>query len=414
MLSKQLEEAPMFEHDQQTLVMPIGGFDLYYHSYTKPMNAHKTPIVIISGPLRGINTYASEVEQFTKDYPVYLVEIPTFEEATGEIISRSESISLLKQFLFNLGIDRSILMASSFNSLLIYEYAAEFPEHVESLLINGITKKLRDSVLYTLEESLHELDSNNMESFASSVVLNFMNFSQRAKIPQSERIAEGLFEKVYNLNIFEKRMIRAHISKMLSLEGIGRSPQCPILFITGEFDNFMTPFEAHQIARNCPQSTSVIIRGADHMVGLEKKDIFTRLCRRFLAGQPLNRMKDIDLLETNSFPREKIRMEPRWLLNDIGFLDTGNGVFVPTNIVDINNFGCRLYTSFEDHRSLNKTDKLLLHFPDDDLQMEIILFKQTDNGHFRGVFQHRNFESTKRFEGFIDKVATTCNSAYAA
>ena len=107
-------------------------------------------------------------------------------------------------------------------------------------------------------------------------------------------------------------------------------------------------------------------------------------------------------------------MEPRWLLNDIGFLDTGNGVFVPTNIVDINNFGCRLYTSFEDHRSLNKTDKLLLHFPDDDLQMEIILFKQTDNGHFRGVFQHRNFESTKRFEGFIDKVATTCNSAYAA
>jgi pimeloyl-ACP methyl ester carboxylesterase len=404
----------MFEHDQQTLVMPIGGFDLFYHSYTKPQMAYKTPVVIISGPLRGINTYSVEVEQLTKDYPVYLVEIPSFDDATGEILSRSESISLLKQFLFNLGIDNCTLMASSFNSLLIYEYAAEYPDHVESLIINGITKKLRDSVEYTLKESLEELDAGNMEQFASSVVLNFMNFSQKAKIPHSKLISENLYQKVYNLTIFEKRMIRAHIKKMMNLEGLGRSPQCPILFVTGEFDNFMTPLEAHQIAKNCPLATSVIIREADHMVGVEKKDVMTRLVRRFLNKQPLNRMKDVDMIDQKDFPRDKIRMEPRWLLNDVGFLDTGNGVFVPTNIVDINNFGCRLYTSFEDHRSLSKNDKLLLHFPEDNLKMEVILFKQTDNGHFRGVFQHRSFESTKRFEGFIDKVATTCSSAYAA
>ncbi len=404
----------MFEHDQQTLVMPIGGFDIFYHSYTRPINAHKTPVVILSGPLRGINTYSVEVEQLTKDFPVYLVEIPSFEEATGRVLEMGEGIALLKQFLFNLGIDRSTLMASSFNSLLIYEYAAEFPEHVESIIINGITKKLRDSVQYTLEESLHELDSGNMDGFASSVVLNFMNFSQRNKIPQADKISSGLYEKVYNLNMMEKRMIRAHITKMMTIEGVGRAPQCPVLFVTGEFDNFMTAFEAHQIARNCPNSTSVLIRGTDHMVGLEKKDVVTRLCRRFLNKQPLNRMKDVDLLDTVDFPKEKIRMEPRWLLNDIGFLDPGNGAYVPTNIVDINNFGCRLYTSFEDHRSLSNTHKFLLHFPEDDLQMEIILFKQADNGHFRGVFQHRSFESTKRFEGFIDKVATTCTSAYAA
>ena len=404
----------MFEHDQQTLVMPIAGFDLFYHSYVKPVNAHKTPVVIISGPLRGINTYSEEVEQFTKDFPVYIVEIPTFENASGEILKKSESLSLLKQFLFNLGIDKSILMASSFNSLLIYEYAAEYPEHVETLIINGITKKLRDSVMYTLEESLEQLDSEEMDAFASSVVLNFMNFSQRANIPNSDAISQSLYDKVFSLNSSEKRMIRAHISKMMNLEGVGRAPQCPILFFTGEFDNFMTPYESHQIARSCHQATSVIIKGADHMVGVEKKDVVTRLVRRFLARQPLNRMKDVELITSQDFPREKIRMEPRWLLNDIGFLDAGNGVFVPTNIVDINNFGCRLYTSFEDHRSLGLTHKFLLHFPEDDIYMEIILFKQADNGHFRGVFQHRSFESTKRFEGFIDKVSSTCTSAYAA
>lgn len=404
----------MFERDQQTLAMMISGFEIYYHSYTLPLNAHKTPVVILSGPLRGINTYTAEVEQMIKDFPVYVVEIPIFDEATGRVYERSEALGILKQFVFNLGIDRCTFMASSFNSLLVYEYASEFPEHVESLIINGITKKLRDSVQYTLEESLLELDSGNMDSFASSIVLNFMNFSRRGNIPQADRISQGLYEKVYSLNIFEKRMIRAHITKMMSLEGLGRAPQCPILFVTGEFDNFMTPFEAHQIAKNCPHATSVIVTGTDHMVGLEKRDVFTRLCRRFLNKQPLNRMKDISLINATDFPREKIRMEPRWLLNDIGFLDEGNGVFVPTNIVDINNFGCRLYTSFEDHRSLSNTHKFLLHFPDDDLKMEIILFKQADNGHFRGVFQHRSFESTKRFEGFIDKVATTCTSAYAA
>jgi hypothetical protein len=125
-------------------------------------------------------------------------------------------------------------------------------------------------------------------------------------------------------------------------------------------------------------------------------------------------MKDIEVFQRSEFPRERIRMEPRWLLNDVGYLDSGNGVFVPINIVDINNAGCRLYTSFKDHRSFRRTNKFLLHLPEEEIKMEVILFKQADNGHFRGIFQHQTFDSSAKFEGFIDKVAISCSSAYAA
>ena len=48
------------------------------------------------------------------------------------------------------------------------------------------------------------------------------------------------------------------------------------------------------------------------------------------------------------------------------------------------------------------------------MQVDVILFKQTESGHFRGIFKHNTFEVTQKFEVFINKVSDTCSSAYAA
>lgn len=396
--------------------MEIGEWKVLYKCMTKPAHAHKTPVVILSGGFNSLETLNYEALELGKDAPIYIIDLPGMggnHQVAKGFMDQDHAV-LLRNFLENLGIDRVYLIGQSYSSSIAFTFSSLFPDRVNKLILSGVTNKLRESVKYILEESLHYLSQNQMDKFASSIALNMMNFSQRHNIQEAHTVNRFLYKNLMSFSHKDVERYHANFSRLTRQDGLPRAPQCEVLVISGEFDNFTTPYENFQVARACPYSTYVVVKGTDHMASYEKKDVMTRLYRRFLTGSPLNRMKDVEVMEKEEFPREKIRMEPRWLLNDVGFLDSGNGVFVPVNIVDINNFGCRLYTSFKDHKSLKRNNKFLLHIPEEDMQVEVILFKQADNGHFRGIFKHFTFDKTKEFEGFIDKVAMSCSMAYAA
>lgn len=397
-------------------VMEIGNWKVNYISFTRPTNAHKSPIILLGGAFHTFASLQYEAENLSKDSPVYLVDLPGLggNLQAAPDLSIEDYAHLIKTFCDNLGIDRTSLIGLSYSSAIAFTFASLYPDRMHKLVLGGITSRLRDSVKHLLEESLHMLTVNELDRFASGIVLNMMNFSQRHNISGSDQVHSNLYQNIVSFNNHDMARYRANLARLIEQDGLPRSPQCPVLVISGEFDNFTTPYENFQVARNCPNSSYVVVKGSDHMVSHEKTEVMTRLYRRFIADQPLNRMKDVELLEKKEFPREKIRLEPRYLLNDVGYLDSGNGVFVPVNIVDINNFGCRLYTSFKDHRSLKRSQQFILHIPTEDMQMEMIIFKQAENGHFRGIFKHKTFERTKLFEGFIEKVASSCSSAYAA
>ena len=408
----------VFDRDtfENPLMMRVGEWQVNYLSFTKPANAHKTPVILLGGAFHTFSSLAYEAENLSKDCPVYLVDLPGLggNKQSANDLAIEDYAVILKNFLDNLGIDRASFVALSYSSAIGYTFASLFPERTLKLILGGATTKLRDSVKHLLEESLHLLAVNELERFASGIVLNMMNFSQRHNISSSGQVHQNLYKNILSFTDSDISRYKANFARLIDQDGLPRAPQCPVLIISGEFDNFTTPYENFQVARNCPQSTYVVVKGTDHLASYEKTDVVTRLYRRYFSDQPLNRMKDVEVLENEEFPRDRIRMEPRYLLNDVGYLDSGNGVFVPVNIVDINNFGCRLYTSFKDHNSLKRTQKFILHIPGEDMQMNMIIFKQADNGHYRGIFKHQTFERTKVFEGFIDKIALTCNSAYAA
>ncbi len=393
----------------------IAGHKVAYVSQTVPSMAHKTPLLILGCAFEGIANFQYELKQISKDVPVYLVDLPGF----GTNLSKSHDISyieyskILKGFLDGQGIERCSIAALSYCSPIGYCFASLFPERVGRLMIGGVTRKLRDSVRVTLEESLSLLATNATDRFASSIVLNIMNFSHRHKVENSEVLKKALYDSLIALNHDEKEKFNAMNTRFMDHGDLPRAPQCPVLVIGGEFDNFMTPYQCYELAKSCPNSSFVIVKGADHLLGLEKKDVLTRLYRRFISDRPLNRMKDVEAYQGREFPKERMRMEPRWSLNDVGYLDSGNGVFVPISIVDINNSGCKLYTSFKDHPSLKRVKRFLLHLPGEEIQIEITLIKQTDDGHFRGIFQHQSFECSRRLEAFIEKVALNSNSELA-
>ncbi len=396
--------------------MKIGECEIIYASFIKPTTAHKDPVILLGGAFHTIGTMEEDAKALSKENPVYLVSLPGLGLNRQYVkgMSSEDYALILRTFLDSLGIESTSLIAQSYSSSIAITFACLYEERVKKLILCGATKEIRESVSHLLEESLHHLVKNQMDRFASGLALNMMNFSQRNNIAAAKEVNQHFYQHLRSFNELDKARYKSTFVRLMGEKHTLRPPQCPVLVISGEFDNFTTPYENYQVSRYFPNGEYIIIQGADHLGTHEKSDVYRRVFKRYLEELPLNRMKDVEIHNDSEFPREKIRMEPRWLLNDVGFLDNGNGVFIPVNIVDINNFGCRIYTSFTDHKSLQKNRKFTLHIPGDDMQMDVILFKQTDNGHYRGIFKHNAFDVTQRFENFIGKVADTCTSAYAA
>ena len=404
----------IFKQGPQTL--NVGKWNIEFLPFVRPSNAHKSPIVILGGAFQKFSSFKYEVSQLVKDFPVFLVDLPGQGESKqlAPELDFEDYAVLLRGWMDQLGIEKINLVSLSYGSATGYHFASLFPERCNKLVLGGSTPIIRASVRTLLEESLQTLEEGDMEKFASGVVLNLMNFSQKHWVENSDIIARAMFRKIKRLTDFEKEKYIENTKRLLSLGGLPKGPMCDTLVITGEFDNFTTPYEGYLVSQKCYNSGLAVVKGTDHLAPYEKKDVVSRLYRRFFNSQPLKRMKDVEFMEKKQYPKDRIRMEPRFLLNDVAFLDSGNGVFVPVNVIDINNFGCRLYTSFKDHKVIQENQSFILHFPENDIQIELILFEQGEKGHYRGIFKHCDMDKTRKFENFIDDLAQTSEVAWVA
>ena len=399
--------------------MEIGDLTIVYKSIVYPQNAHKTPVILLSGILSSQEELTIEAKSLAQEFPVYTVDLPglgrNFKQAKEvSLLENTDYAVILKKFFDYLGLETVYLVGQSSSASIAFTFASCFEECVKKLILSGITDQLRESVGFILGEAVGFLEKEEKEKFASSIVLNMMNFSKRKKVQKSRELKQSLYDSLRTCDDNGKQCYRANFLRLKNQRELPKAPQCEVLILAGEYDNFTTPFESFEVSKKCPNSTFVLIKEADHMVTQEKRDVVTRVYRRYLNDASLKRMKDVEYFRKKDFPLERIRMEPRWFLNDTGFLDYGEGNCIPINVVDINNFGCRIFTSSSDHKTFSRKSKFVLHIPKEDIKVEVFIFKHAVNGHLRGIFKHYTFNKVKEFESSIDKVAMRNNHAYGA
>tara|TARA_R110002072_G_scaffold1989_5_gene16611 strand:- start:63616 stop:64833 length:1218 start_codon:yes stop_codon:yes gene_type:complete len=373
---------------------------LKHGQLVNPSNAIKTPVVYLVSSIHKEQALEKIITNIGKDAPVYLVEFPI---GNNENLSFSDLAKILSLYLDQVGVSKVHIMAFGFESFIAHSFASNYPERIGKLMVGGIVENVRESNRLILQEGLNSYFRGEKEHFVTSVLLNFFNFGQREKVSRSEDLISSLNDKMSNSDE-DITYLKENIERYLEFEGLERSPFCETLIMAGEYDRFTTPYESFSVAKRIPKAEFVIVNHADHLGVIQMQDVYSRLVRRFLTDKPLNRMKDVEVFERTTYPVEKIRMEPRFELNDVAFLDSGNGVFVPINIVDINKYGCKLYTSFKDHQSVQGENKFYLHFPKENWKVELFLFEKSGEGHFRAVFRHCDWDSTQSFESYVDTI----------
>lgn len=388
----------------------IGKWRVDYLAFSQPENAHKTPLIVLGGAFQNFNSYKYCVEQILNEVPVILVDLPSLgsNDQLAPDLGMEDLADLLFQWTQHAGLEKVSLMGLSLGSVVASTYAYKRPAHIHKLIVTGIVVRPRKSWRMLLEESVKVLDENRLDEFGQAVVLYLVNHA-RLKETEISDITRKLFHRqMRGFHENEQARYRINARRLLEVESILGYPTCDTLVATGEFDSFTLPYENAHFAARCPNATFALIKGADHVAQLEKRDESVGMFSAFLRGDDLCALPGIEVLNRHQCETLERRGEPRYVpvnphARVISFsqLDGSLSIDMKVRIRDLNFFGCVL--DFEHTDSpLEKYARDLVLCPEGTaLRIEMLVFEQ-DGKHMRCLFKHGSLEMAEELKGLLD------------
>ncbi|GAB4020213.1 MAG: alpha/beta hydrolase [Bdellovibrio sp.] len=395
-------------HNQRIM---LKNCEVSFNSFTGPFVAHKTPVIVLCDSLLRPEIYFELVEKTLKDRPLYVVDTCSFKIQSEPHLDTQQMTEILIEWLDTMGIDRVILMGMGLSFPLAQRFAQIQPTRCDRLIVAGVTGAVRDSVKLLINEQIEKLEKGNTRSFAKGLSYIFSNFNFKDKIDRAESYRMVFEQYIRKLNSKMLAHLKSDLKRFLDCANLYGTIECQTLIIQAEYDSVCTINEGLQFAKRCLRSQLAILECLDHLAPVQNMKVLTRLLRRFLADESLGRMTGVELYTKKSLPVHRMQMTPRYQFEQFGFLDSGNGVLIPVQIMDINRNGCRLYTTFTDHKDLRNCHHFTLSIPDRELEIEMILFSQDGNGNIRAVFVHDDNERFQKVNDAIELIAMEFDEA---
>lgn len=392
-------------HNQKIM---LKNCEVCFNSFNGPFVAHKTPVIVLCDSLLRPEIYFELVEKTLKDRPLYVVDTCSFTETH---LDTQQMTEVLIEWLDIMGIDRVILMGMGLSFPLAQRFSQLQPNRCDRLIVAGVTGAVRDSVKLLINEQIEKLEKGHTRSFAKGLSYIFSNFNFKDKIDRAESYRTAFEQYIRKLNSNMLAHLKSDLKRFLDCANLQGTIECPTLIIQAEYDSVCTINEGLQFAKRCLQSQLAILECLDHLAPVQNMKVLTRLLRRFLADESLGRMTGVELYTKKSLPVNRMQMTPRYQFEQFGFLNSGNGVLIPVQIMDINRNGCRLYTTFTDHKDLRNCRHFTLSIPDRELEIEMILFSQDGNGNIRAVFVHDDKDRFQKVNDAIELIAMEFDEA---
>lgn len=388
----------------------IGKWRVDYLAFSLPENAHKTPLIVLGGAFQNFNSYKYCVEQILNEVPVILVDLPSLgnNDQLAPELGMEDLADLLFQWTQRMSLEKVSLMGLSLGSVVASTYAYKRPEHADKLIVTGIVVRPRKSWRMLLEESVKVLDEGRLDEFGQAVVLYLVNHA-RLKETEITDITRKLFHRqMRGFHENEQQRYRINARRLLEVESILGYPSCETLVATGEYDSFTLPYENALFAARCPNATFALIKGADHVAQLEKRDESVAMFSAFLRGDDLRMVKGIEVLTRHQCETMERRGEPRFVpvnphARVISFsqVDGALSIDMKVKIRNMNFFGCVLDYEHTDSPLEKHARDLVLCPEGTALRIEMLVFEQQD-GSMRCLFKHGSFDVAEELKALLD------------
>lgn len=388
----------------------VGKWRVEYLAFSAPENAHKIPLLVLGGAFQNFNSYKYCVEQILIDVPVILVDLPSLgnNDQLAPELGMEDLADLLFQWTQRAGLKKISLMGLSLGSVVASTFAYKRPEHSYKLIVTGIVVRPRKSWRMLLEESLKVLDEGRLDEFGQAVVLYLVNHA-RLKETEITDITRRLFHRqMRGFQDNEQQRYRINARRLLEVESILGYPDCETLVATGEYDSFTLPYENAIFAARCSNAVFALIKGADHVAQLEKRDESVGMFAAFLRGDDLHALKGIEVLSKHQCEQMERRGESRYIpgnpharIISFSHVDGAMSIDMKVKIRDMNFFGCVLEYEHTDSPLEKHARDLILCPEGTALRIEMMVFEQHD-GTMRCLFKHGSFDVAEELKALLD------------
>jgi len=384
----------------------VGQWRIDYLAFSHPDNAHKPPLLVVGGAFQNFTSYKYCVERIYQDFPVVLVDLPSLGNNTqiAPDLSMEDLADLLYEFTCQSRLEKVHLMGLSLGSAVASTFAYKYPRATDKLIVAGIVTRPRKSWRMLVEESVRVLEQGRMDEFSQAVVLYLVNYDKMKETGITPTARKLFYRQMKQLSDNERERYKINGRRLLSVEGLLGYPECDTLVTTGEFDSFTLPWENASFAEKCPNAQFTLIKGADHLPQLEKREVSLDLFSTFLRGESLERVQGIRRFGKGEYQRiERRRAERLVPCNNHGYVSSESRVGdrfrfnKPVQVVDINFFGCLIKLSEPGFSIADHARDCTLYMESPELKLELLVFDYDDAGYLRCLFKHGNIQAAERF-----------------
>lgn len=388
----------------------VGKWRVDYLAFSLPENASKPPLIVLGGAFQNFNSYKFCVERIQVDFPVILVDLPSLgnNDQLAPELGMEDLADLLHEFVVQLEIPKASLMGLSLGSVVASTFAYKHPQLTEKLIVAGIIPRPRKAWRMLLEESVRVLDAQRMQEFGHAVVLYLVNYGKLDETGMTPT-ARRLFQRqMAHFTENEQARYRINAARLLEVEGILGYPSCETLVTTGEYDSFTLPHENGAFAAKCPNSSFVLIEGADHLPQLQKRDESLELFSAFLRGVPLSEVAGIRVIPKSDIPNLERRGHERVVPHNVAARVSAESMIAeafrfdqPVRVVDLSFFGCCLQLQAPVHSLAEHTRDLTLRLEKPDFARDLLVFEYDEQGLMRCIFLHGNIQKAEEWAALL-------------
>ncbi len=272
--------SPDMPSPAKTGYVQVGKYSLYYEETGKG-----DPLILIHGGLLDRRMWDGQFELFGRWSRVIRYDLRNqgLSHGVPDSFSYHEDLNRLMEAL---GIHRARLVGLSLGGSIAIDFALTHPEKVSALVLvsSGLSGyENRDSSVLVNERKQAEASTKrDMNAYIEYFQRSWTDGPHRTP----EQVNRDVRQKV-------REMIKSTLGKLegystvvpLDPPALGRlsSIRVPTLLVQGELDNSGTQEIAGLVLKAVPGSRKVVIKGAAHMVNLEKPEEFNEVVGEFLS-----------------------------------------------------------------------------------------------------------------------------------
>ena len=257
-------------------------------------NGSNNWIVFVHGIGGSTLTWKKQIESFSKDYNLLLIDLPGH---GGSVVKKDEKITVkmvnsgIKETLDHLNIKKADFVCMSLGTLVVAHFAIKYPEYVSAIVfggtiikVEGIYKGLMNLVIKTKKLLPHRF----LYNIFAHVIMPKRNHKKSRKI----FIRESL--KMKRQTFFSWIDYMYEITKPDKLIAKLKKLGIDMLFVSGEEDAVFIK-GAKAVADAVSKTKFKVIKKCGHVCTIEKYQDFNEMSLNFLekVHKPKNNMMPI-------------------------------------------------------------------------------------------------------------------------